>query len=312
MTLAIDPDVAVTYLDFVAERHRVWEHRQRGHEQPWTDDPTLASRKFTNVYRVLDPGSQFIFDLDDSDPLTTLARIIGYRYTNLPSAWEAYAEVYGTYPMLEDWANEFPSFLMERQAAGHRVFSGAYIILPEPNHSGDKAKQSCNLVVRVMLAVGPQFIEATSQEERFNLLVSQFGVGQFLAMQILTDWGYTRHVTVDHENDFVVAGPGAQKGAAALLGIPHTAKKNWVVPAVAREVIDWAQKAVWAMGADCPMLWHNESIYGPRRPSLMDIQNTLCELSKYVKGPRASTYTAAHPGAQPEPRIPSSWDGRLI
>lgn len=310
MTLPIDPDAAVQYLEFVAERHRIWEKRQAGAPQPWTEDPVLASRKFTNVYRVLDPGSQFIFDLDHDDPATTLAQLIGYRYTNLPSAWREYAAATGHYPDIEEWGGEgqFAEFLMDMAARGQKTFSGAYIILPEPNQRGDKARQSCRLVERVMESVGDEFLHpGRTQQQKFDLLVSQFGVGQFLAMQILTDWGYTHHVTQDHENDFVVPGPGAQKGAAALLGIPHTDKKNWVVPAVAREVIDWAQKAVWAMGADCPMLWHNESIYDPRRPSLMDIQNTLCELSKYVKGPRASTYTAAHPGVQLAPRLPACW-----
>lgn len=308
MALPIDPDAAVQYLEFVAERHRIWEKRQVGHPQPWTDDATLATRKFTNVYRVLDPGSQFVFDLDHPDPFVTLARLIGYRYTNLPSAWREFAEATGHYPRLEDWGGEglFADFLMNLASHGVKTFSGAYIILPEPNHKGDKARQSCRLVERVMDSVGEKFIAAQGQQEKFDLLVSQFGVGEFLAYQILTDWGYTQHVDRDLENDFVVAGPGAKKGAATLLGIAHTEKKNWVVQDIAAETIRWAQKAVWDM-PDCPTLTMPSGHV--LKPSLQSIQNTFCEFSKYVKGPRKSVdrYVPLHPGPQPAPRFPASW-----
>ena len=56
----VDPDMALDYLEFVEERHRIWEKRRSGEPQPWTEDHVLQDRKFTNVFRVLDYGSQFL------------------------------------------------------------------------------------------------------------------------------------------------------------------------------------------------------------------------------------------------------------
>ena len=89
------------FLRFVVERHRIWEQRQAGAPQPWTDDPVLATRKFTNVFRVLDPGTQFLLtDLfePDIDPRDTLMRAFLYRHTGRVEIWELLGVMTGQYP----------------------------------------------------------------------------------------------------------------------------------------------------------------------------------------------------------------------
>jgi hypothetical protein len=110
-------------------------------------------------------------------------------------------------------------------------------------------------------------------------------------MQTLTDWGYSEH-GADRENEFVVAGPGAVKGAAVL---DPTATPLDVIKRMHVEL---------QLERDVPQL------YG-RVPSYMDVQNTLCELSKYVRfTDRGKAYVPAHPGVQPEPTLPSHWRNR--
>lgn len=276
-----------TYLAFVEERHRVWELRQLGAPQPWTTDPTLATRKFTNVFRVLDPGSQFVFELagPDDDPADVLARLFLYRYTNEPATWRHVRDADGFYPTLDDLEDGW--VLREWQAlrdAGTRVFSGAYVILPQPNRPGDKLVQAVELAVRWVTQHGEDFLAASSQVARYDILRREYGVGPFMAMQILTDWGYTPQCGEDREDDFVVAGPGAIKGAKAL-GMTRP------LEAIHR------CHALIQLGDDVPTL-------AGRIPSLMDVQNTLCEFSKYVRGPVARSYRPAHPGAQPDPILP--------
>ena len=41
----INPDKALDYLDFVAERHGVWQKRQAGRPGPWTSDPIVAAQE---------------------------------------------------------------------------------------------------------------------------------------------------------------------------------------------------------------------------------------------------------------------------
>jgi hypothetical protein len=279
-----------TYLEFVEERHRVWELRQLGAPQPWTTDPTLATRKFTNVFRVLDPGSQFVFELESDGDAETLFRLFLYRYTNEPETWRYMRQELGRWPEAHDGPATFIDLLKNYRVRGNRVFSGAYVILPQPNRPGDKVVQAVELAYRWMENHAEDFMDASSQVARYDILRREYGVGPFMAMQILTDWGYTRHCGEDRENDFVVAGPGAIKGAKAL-GMARP------LEAIHR------CHALIQLGDDVPTL------PGGRTPSLMDVQNTLCEFSKYVRGPVARSYRPAHPGHQPDPILPDHFRG---
>lgn len=293
--MGIDLDHATLYMDFVAERHKVWERRQDGSPQPWTDNPVLASRKYTNVFRVLDPGSQFVFRLDHDDPVETLARLFLYRHTNLPSAWEAFFEATGAWPSLYN-LDSVLEFWTDYRASGGKLFSGAYMVYPQSSEPGtDKAKSVVELTKRLFLdeGLGVDFLVAEGQAERFATLRRNKGVADFMSMQILTDFGYTRHGS-DVEDEFVICGPGAKRGAA------HIAP-SWKPG----DVIEWAIVAVHQM-RDCPELPNG------RKPSRMDIQNTFCEFSKYVRhlgSPhRESAYRPAHPGVQLAPTLPRHWN----
>src|SRR4051794_22718625 len=56
----LDPERRALFWRFLHERQRVWQRRfvQRC-PPPWTEDPVLQSERFTNVYRELDPGTQY-------------------------------------------------------------------------------------------------------------------------------------------------------------------------------------------------------------------------------------------------------------
>lgn len=299
----IDPDMAMAYLGFVEARHEAWEARQRGEDQPWTDDPIVNSRKFTNVYRVLDYGSQWLVRelLDpELEPVEILARCFLYRHTNLPSAWEAYRESRENYPLLAD-LDDLRTFWQAYRASGYKAFSSAYMVYPQSSEKGTD-KVASVIALTQQLAVNGSFeafLSASNQPERFAALRRNKGVADFMSMQILTDYGYSAQCGEDREDEFVVPGPGARRGAAHLA--------SWD----SRVVIDWAMEAVHA-SPGCPLLWYNEDVYRPRRPSLMDIQNTLCEFSKYVRfmsrPSREQPYVPAHPGVQSDPVLPDHWN----
>lgn len=282
------PDALMSFLFWVKERHRIWEQRQAGEAQPWTSDETLATRKFTNVYRVLDPGSQFVLTDLDEPGITArdmLARLFLYRYTNLPATWRFMCERLGRYPLANDMNADLTDLI---HSINGQVFSGAYMIIPQPGRKGDKVEMVVDLAARVANSTIPfEFLRAETQEDRWNILKEPYGVGPFLALQILTDWGYTSHTSEDLEDEFAVCGPGSSRGLK-LLGLRSS-----------EDSIRWVHGVVLAQ-PDCPTLQG-------RPPSLMDVQNCLCEYSKFVKGPRGSAYQPAHPGAQPPPVLPSHW-----
>jgi len=287
-----DEKMMTLYRTMVEERHRIWFDRLNGEPQPWTADPVLANRKFTNMFRVLDPGSQFVFDLNHKDPLNVIARLVFYRITNKPSTWHALRTSLGRYPLAGDFVYRHASmfhFLDQYRDAGNRVFSGAYIIVPEPGTTNDKVRGAIHVARLFVMEKAEAFLDATSQDERFAVLESTPGLGKFLSMQILTDWTYLQ--TEEPDLSFVVAGPGSRRGAALL----EPAKK--------------AEDVIYDLAFD--WMDHQTVTLGGRSLTLMDVQNTLCEFSKYAKEvvhPRKKTaYQPAHPGAQPIPVLPQWW-----
>lgn len=286
----IDADAAMDFLTFVGARHEAYTARQAGREAPWTAEPIVASHKFTNVFRVLDYGSQFVLtDLVGPGAGDYLMRCFLYRHTNLPSAWLAFARETGSMPFIEQ-LDQLREFWQDYRASGGQVFSGAYMIYPQSSTPGtDKVDSVIDLTKRLFQRerIYNEFMTAPNQREKFAVLRRNKGVADFMSMQILTDWGYS---TEFREDQFVVPGPGARKGAAAL-GLSG------------EDAVKWAVSAIRAM-PHRPML-------GGRPPSYMDAQNCLCEFSKWVryaaKPLPAKPYQPTHPGPQPAPVLPKHW-----
>jgi hypothetical protein len=247
----------------------------------------------TNMFRVLDPGSQFVLtDLLSNNAVDFLTRCVFYRITNLPKTWYAMRDVFGRYPVAQEFVKydeALAKMLSRYRAEGNNIFSGAYIIIPNPGVGGsDKMVDAIALTKFFVEEKAENFLYANSQEERYHILRSTKGLGRFLAMQILTDWGYGQDV--NREDEFIVAGPGASRGAAHL-------NEHAYPEAV---IHDLAFRIWW----DDPIVQINGYTLG-----LMNTQNTLCEFSKYVRemnAPRKVTpYRPAHPGVQPKPVLPT-------
>lgn len=296
----MDVDAALSYLLFVEERHRIWERRQAGMPQPWTDDPILATRKFTNVFRVLDPGSQFVLTdlLPDTEPEDFLLRCFLYRHTGNLDAWRYLLVQTGSYPRADEDLDYVLECWRDYRSSGGKVFTGAYLVYPQSAVPGtDKIESIVCLTERLLNTerfpeyITKDFLLAETQAERFNTLRRNKGVADFMSMQVLTDFGYS---TEDRENEFIVPGPGCRKGSA-LLGMKG------------EDAIRWAH-AAFDGSSDCPRIEVNGNT---RRPSLLDVQNTLCEFSKYArfatKPVHQAPYKPAHPGLQQPPVLPALW-----
>lgn len=279
----INVDAAMTFLDFVWERQAVWQRRQSGQPQPWSADPVLSTRKFTNVFRWVDPGSQFVItDLMCDDEMEFLSRCLLYRITNLPDAWSSFEGDLS----LTKRPGEFWEHLHSRKTRGLPVFSGAYMIWGGTEKGVDKIDHVFGVLEGASDGlVG--FLMADTQRERFEALESCRGMGAFNAMQVLTDYGYG---TEYREDQFVVPGPGARKGAAEL-------------GASGEEAIEWAWETIHATPGQPEVLG--------RQLSKMDVQNCLCEFSKYVRfasNPSArKPYAPAHPGVALPLVLPKHW-----
>lgn len=287
--MTYDKPALALYKQMVEERHLIWERRQLGDPGPWTKDPVLANRKFTNMFRVLDPGSQFVFGLNAPDPIDVIARLLFYRITNLPKTWYAMRRELGRYPLAVDFTDDLTVTLKTYRDAGNTVFSGAYIIIPEPGTRNDKVEGVVRVVQHFLREGAKPFLDAETQEARFAALTSTPGIGNFLAMQVIKDWGYLQPEEPDLS--FIVAGPGTTRGAE-LLNPDKTA-----VQVIYDLTLQWEDNPIVQL-QDMPL-------------TVPDVSNTLCEFSKYAKevvNPRKTTpYKPAHPGGQSIPVLPLWW-----
>lgn len=293
-------DMVFTYMEFVEERHNVFLRRQAGQPPHWSSDPILQRNKFTNVYRVLDRGSQYLLQqlLNTAESAEdALARSFLYRMSNLPDVWEFTKGVYGYYPGALQLDETLANVWAEFRDAGNQVFSGAYTIMPLPGVAGfDKAKEVVRMAANSFNPgsanyIGQAFLSAQSMAQRFKVLRAIPNVGDFLAMQVLTDFGYSPYGTEQDENEFVVGGPGCRKGAKELFPELRVDK-----------VIAWCHKEV-------NRELHLEGV-GGRQPSMMDIQNTLCEFSKYARFMRKPTPPRVYTGTVLQPQnivLPEHW-----
>lgn len=276
---------------FAKARHRLYEGKP-------VQSPILNTRKFTNVFRVLDRGSQYLLHLMNlhDDPLDRLAMSYLYRQVNRPDSMDAIIERNGGFvPEAREifdpnWYVRVVGPVIETRPGA--FLNGAYIILINP---GDPRNTFAKMV-DVFPAARP-FLQSVAQEPslegRVKLLQKTPGLGPFLAMQIATDMGYCAGEP-DQENDFVLAGPGSKRGVGFMLG------KEFSSPAEALHVITTfpVERLPALPGSN------------GRPASWMDIQNVFCEFSKYArmvrKGDKGSGHTYQR-GAPYPTKIPAQF-----
>lgn len=264
---------------FAKARHRIWEGKP-------VKSKVLTNRKFTNVFRVLDRGSQYLLNLmaaydegDDPnprrraprDPVSQVALSYFYRQVNRPDTMEAIIEKNGGFipSALEigdpTWYDDVVRpVALERPG---NFLSGAYMILISPGDKRPTVDKMKDMFTRPQtVGLLHHVAEVTDLRTRVHLLDEIVGIGEFMAMQIATDLGYCEGEE-DQENTFVVAGPGSRMGVGFLTGHP------WAPPKVAYEVITTFPRE------RLPVLPESNG----RQASWMDVQNVFCEFSKYVR-----------------------------
>lgn len=253
-----------TVISFARARHRVWEGKP-------VKSRILTTRKFTNVFRVIDRGSQYLLTLMNmlEDPLDRLAMSYFYRQVNRPDTMEAIIAANDGY--VPEAADIFDPAWYDRVVAPvvlarpGAFLSGAYIILIKPSDPRGTVDKMRDVFPAARNWLG-HVAELKYLGDRVRLLQETPGLGPFLAMQIATDLGYCEGET-DQENTYVLAGPGSRRGVGYLLGTgPATGKQAYdVITTFPREELP-------------PLPGSNG-----RLASWMDVQNIFCEYSKYAR-----------------------------
>lgn len=284
---SLDTESLDLFWRFITERQQVWYRRViEGQPAPWTDDEILQDYRFTNVYRELDPGTQYaiqnILEADASrrDKIfnVMLYRLIGrletHEYLELQSL-EAFDPA------------EFEEKLKHRRDdLGETVFTGAYMVSGY-NQMGSSDKVENVAALFGELADDPTFFDdillVESLSDAYDLIRSQQGFGNFLSYQVLVDLLYPvdyydgDSVLPFSPDDWSSPGPGAQKGLKQLV----TEFNGFTRLDVMRWLRQNQQEELDRLGLEFPFL---ETENGRQLElSLANIQNCLCEFYKYDK-----------------------------
>ena len=103
---------------------------------PWTDDPVLATYKFTNAYRASDRVSQYLIrnviyrdDLPNS-PGEVFFRVLLFKLFNKIDTWEVLERTVGPITFEDYRFAAYDAVLARALQTGRRIYSAAYIMPP--------------------------------------------------------------------------------------------------------------------------------------------------------------------------------------
>ena len=250
------------------------------HSQPWTDDPVLATYKFTNAYRAADRVSQFLIRhviyRDDlpSTPREVFFRILLFKLFNKIETWELLVQTFGPITFEDYRFAHYDAVLQRALRGGRRLYSAAYIMPPGSQTFGRSAKHQNNLLLleRMMKEQVPERLGQTrTMQDGFEQLRSYPTIGDFLAYQFITDINYSE-ITDFSEMDFVVPGPGARDGLRKCFVDPGGLNE----PELIRRMADLQEHEFERLELDFQSLWG-------RPLQLIDCQNLFCEVDKYAR-----------------------------
>ena len=269
-----------SYWCFAAERQAVFFRRARGKTRPWTDNPVLATYKFTNAYRASDRVSQYLIrnviyrdDLPTS-PHEVFFRILLFKLFNKIETWELLERAIGPITFEDYRFAAYDAVLAKARRTGRRIYSAAYIMPPGSRAFGQSAKhQNHLLLLERMMAdqLAERLAQTRTMQEGFEKLRAYPTIGDFLAYQFITDINYSE-LTEFSEMDFVVPGPGARDGLRKCFVDPGGLNE----PELIRVMADLQEQEFQRLGLDFQSLWG-------RRLQLIDCQNLFCEVDKYAR-----------------------------
>ena len=275
------------FFRFVDERQRVWVRRVvLGEDPPWTAQGILRRHRFTNVYRLADPGTQYAIRsiLDRAEPaVDRLFNVLVYRLIGRSAT---HADV-GFQRVDAFEVESFQRALAARRDGGVPVFTGAYLVA---GYSGFGGSDKVGNVARLFGEVAGVFdafyaeVEAASGPEAvYSAIRSLPGFGNFLAYQVLVDLlyplpGHGGEPFLPFSPDaWAAAGPGAKRGLDVLVEDGPDCSEL--------EAMRWLHEYQAAeferLGLDFP--WLRDDGGNRIDLSLADVQNCCCEFYKYEK-----------------------------
>lgn len=283
-----DSEMYDLYYQFLTERQRIWVRRAHlNMSRPWTTDRTLNYEFITNVYRELDPGTEYVLDTigtTDESHLNKVFNIMVYRLMG------SQISTHTSLGFLRSESFSVKKYLRDLGSTTGNVFGDAYRVAGYGEGPGSKI-ENVGMVLKELAGGMPEWhrrmVGSPNARDLFNVFSSIKGFGTFLSNQCMVDVLMLDEMELSDTlervwsfgtDEWCEPGPGAKRGIAKLLA-------PGVKPANLHMVMAWlrdAQDAEFDRLDLCfPFLLNaDDSI---KRLSICNIQTTLCEFSKYVR-----------------------------
>lgn len=265
---------------FIAERHSIYKKKNLFKSpSPWTQDKILQEFKFTNVFRDLDPGTEFVIKkiIPKCNRLENLIfNIIIYRLYNKISTFE----FIWIHDILSFDRNEFEWKLRQFSKNWNKVFTNAFIVswysfLASEWDKIARTSKIIESISNVLNNISKEIENRKTSEFTFNEIKKLPWIWDFLAYQIVVDIGYARP-DIFNENIFVIAWPGCKRWLDRIFEDRWDSSYEKCIWYLEEYQLEWFEN-LWIK---MDILFEDRNI---RKLNLMALENCLCEFSKYMK-----------------------------
>lgn len=274
------------FIGFIVERHNIYLRRLAGDPRPWTEDVLLNTFKFTNIYRELDRTTlwckKHVRDKNWGTEYDRALSILAFRFFNRIETCEAVFNT-GAWTIFLESGSTAPLERMVKHYRGNKaIATGAYII--KTVNGLDKlggivwSIKAGVPTIRTLIEEKPQTLAHAQQ-----ILLHAPYLGSFMAAQLVADMKYTP--LLENATDWhtwAAPGPGSRRGLNLLLGQPE--EQHWIE----QEWLYELQKLrLYIIPVFKALNWEI--------PHAQDVQNMLCEFSKYNRGYCRNRFTPSVP-----------------
>lgn len=253
----------------------------------YSDDPVMAGTRWCCVRRMDDKVSRWLMDywypgnVEDFSPRQIVACALAARMINRT---ETLAHITDGKPFSK-WDYElFRKRMYEVKVSGTSVFTNAYII--NGASGGPKIEQVLNAIEKCYTTKPFHYLDTSSMQNTAKHLHSLPGIGGFMAGQVVADLRWV----LDSEDPmgalwadrmtWAPPGPGSSRGMKYLLGLSSPDNMAGRGSDLSETQFLRHLPTLMFIAKRHPTV---SKVFKERELEAHDIQNTLCELSKYVR-----------------------------
>jgi len=296
------------FFRFARARHQIFLDRTAGKPPPWTDDPVLATTRFTNVFRELDRTTLW-FRQNIREPLRdefwVVPATIIFRWFNRIETGECLMPPQVGLLQGEFRRHQFEGIVRDHLPRGPWV-TGSYMVC-SGRSTGDKLSgilRYCELMLEWWQTEGRKFfLTRPNLQAAHTKLLELEGLAGFTAYEVVTDLRWTWSVDPTDRNRWAHAGPGATRGGSRVLhGEPDRLSQSSAMDQVT--LVNLMDKLL-RMSRN-PRYWPQSD---PNWPlwEMREVEHTLCEFDKYERVRRCQG--RAKNKFAPERAKPLLWSG---